>query len=91
MLRINAKKGEARRGAPAAGRLSQRHHEDASGMNRSLWAEEVGKYRKEASLCIDMNLQKSTWCSGNIFLLSTDPQVGLWFLRSFFNELVLFI
>ena len=59
-------------------------------MNRSLWAEEVGKYRKEASLCIDMDLQKSTWRSGSIFLLYTDPQVGLWF-RSFFNELVLFI
>lgn len=29
----------------------QRHHGDASGMNRSLWAEETEKSRKEASMC----------------------------------------
>ena len=51
MLRINAKSGEVGGVVPILGRGPQRHHGDASGMNRSLWAEEIEKYRKEASVC----------------------------------------
>lgn len=36
---------------PVLGRGPQTHRGDASGMNRSLWVEEIEKYRKEASVC----------------------------------------